>query len=66
MITLSENATADRPILKMIDNPMGITSFLWEIYRKETVENEFWIFEGSKYVSMMEAIGYDIVRKYLV
>ena len=51
MITLSENATADRPILKMIDNPMGITSFLWEIYRKETVENEFWIFEGSKYVS---------------
>ena len=35
MITLSENATADRPILKMIDNPMGITSFLWEIYRKK-------------------------------
>ena len=63
MITLSENATADRPILKMIDNPMGITSFLWEIYRKETVENEFWIFEGSKYVSMMEAIGYDMSKE---
>ena len=31
---------------------MGIASFLWEIYRKETVENEFWIFEGSKYVSI--------------
>lgn len=59
VITLSENATADRPILKMIDNPMGLTSFIWEIYKKETVESEFWNYEGSKYLSMLNAIDFD-------
>lgn len=42
VITLSDNATAERPILKMIDNPMGLTSFLWEILQKETIEEESW------------------------
>lgn len=63
IITLSENATTDRPILKMIDNPMGLTSFLWEIYRKETVESEFWIYEGSRYISMLEAVDFDVNKE---
>ena len=46
VITLSDNATAERPILKMIDNPLGLTSFLWEILKKETIEDdEVWIKE---------------------
>ncbi len=42
---------------------MGITSFFVGNIQKKTVENEFWIFEGSKYVSMMEAIGYDMSKE---
>lgn len=43
ILALSEKATADTPVLKMTDNPMGLTSFLYEIFRKETVESEYWM-----------------------
>lgn len=44
IITLSEKATADTPVLKMVDNPMGLNDFLYETLLKETVEdvNESW------------------------
>lgn len=44
IITLSENATADKPVLKMVDNPMGLNDYLYETLLKETVEdvNESW------------------------
>lgn len=58
VITLSDNATAERPILKMIDNPMGLTSFLWEILQKETIEEESWaINEWNQ--CMLTAIEFD-------
>lgn len=43
-ITLSERATADRPVLKMVSNPMGIESYLYELFRSETVDDkDFWM-----------------------
>lgn len=43
VVTLSEKATEDLPILKMTDNPLGLTEYLYFVFRAETVENgEFW------------------------
>lgn len=39
VITLSDQATEDQPVLKMTTNPMGLTSFLYEMMRKQTVED---------------------------
>lgn len=57
VITLSDNATAERPILKMTDNPLGLTSFLWEILKKETIDNEFWMEQPYKQ-AMVKAINF--------
>lgn len=63
VITLSEHATAEQPILKMTDNPMGLTEFLYDILRKETVENNtYWYYDPGEgytnpYMAMMEIIG---------
>lgn len=57
ILALSEKATADTPVLKMTENPMGLTSFLYEIFRKETVESEFWM--GMPYARpVLDLIGY--------
>lgn len=42
VITLSEDATAEQPILKMTNNPMGLTEFMYDMLRKETVENDMY------------------------
>ena len=63
VITLSEDATAEQPILKMTNNPMGLTEFMYDMLRKETVENDmFWYYdpgegEVNPYMAMMELIG---------
>ena len=42
-ITLSENATANKPVLKMVNNAMGLENYLYDILRAVTVLNtEFW------------------------
>lgn len=35
IITLSDKATAEKPVLKMISNAMGMTNFNYEILRKK-------------------------------
>jgi hypothetical protein len=43
LITLSEEATAEIPVLKMLSNPMGIQDHMYSLLRKMTVENyEYW------------------------
>lgn len=57
---MSEYATVDQPILKITENPMGLTEFLYDILRKETVCNdEYWYGEyaGKYYQKMMDLIG---------
>lgn len=60
VITLSKYATIDQPVLKMTENPMGLTEFLYDILRKETVDNdEYWYGEYASeyYKIMMDLIG---------
>ena len=59
IITLSEKATADKPVLKMVSNAMGMAAFNYEMLRKKTVEDtEFWTqMPYSK--AVMEHINYD-------
>lgn len=40
VITLSEKSTVDQPVLKMTENPMGMTEFFYFIMKKQTIENE--------------------------
>lgn len=59
IITLSEKATADKPVLKMVSNAMGMAAFNYEMLRKKTVEDtEYWTqMPYSK--AVMENINYD-------
>lgn len=40
IITLSEEATADTPVLKMTENPLGLTEYLYWVLRQVTIEDE--------------------------
>lgn len=59
VITLSENATADKPVLKMVSNPMGLNDFMFEMLRKNTTEDvyESWYYYPYS-VAAMSAVGY--------
>ena len=59
IITLSENATAEKPVLKMVSNPMGMNDFMFEMLRKNTTEDvyESWYLSPSQ-IAVMNALGY--------
>ena len=59
IITLSENATAEKPVLKMVSNPMGMNDFMFEMMRKRTTEDveEYWYFSPSS-MAVMNVVGY--------
>lgn len=59
IVTLSEYATAERPILKIVSNPLGMNSFLWDIMKRCTVENETWNDEyNPEPLDILKAINY--------
>lgn len=59
IITLSEKATADKPVLKMVSNAMGMAAFNYEMLRKRTVEDtEYWT-QMPYGKAVMEHINYD-------
>lgn len=42
-VTISENATEEKIVLKMLSNPMGMTSFIRNMYAAVTIEDEeYW------------------------
>ena len=59
VITLSENATAEKPVLKMVSNPMGMDDFMFEMLRKNTTEDvyESWYYMPYQ-MAVMNAVGY--------
>ena len=59
VITLSENATAEKPVLKMVSNPMGMDDFMFEMLRKNTTEDvyESWYYYPYS-LAVMNAVGY--------
>lgn len=59
IITLSEKATADKPVLKMVSNAMGMAALNYEMLRKKTVEDtEYWT-QTPHGKAVMENINYD-------
>lgn len=59
IITLSEKATADKPVLKMVSNAMGMAALNYEMLRKKTVEDtEYWT-QMPYGKAVMENINYD-------
>lgn len=59
IITLSEKATADKPVLKMVSNAMGMAALNYEMLRKKTVEDtEYWT-QMPYGRAVMEHINYD-------
>lgn len=59
VITLSDDATVDHPKLKLLSNPMGLTTFLYDVLKRKTVDdNEF--FMNTPYgKAAVKAIHYD-------
>ena len=44
VITLGDDATVDHPTLKILTNPMGLTTFLYDVLKRKTVnDNEFFM-----------------------
>lgn len=61
VITLSESATAEAPVLKMLVNPMGVQDHMYNILRSVTVDNDdYWYGEYALpcYVELMDAIAW--------
>ncbi len=63
-VTLSNNATATDPIIKMVTNPLGLDDFLFETLRKETTEdvNEAWYAQPYP-IAIMKLLGYTPTSK---
>ena len=51
-VTISENASESKILLKMTNNAMGIEQYLYNIYRHETVLSEFWPLQPAPQVAM--------------
>lgn len=63
IITLSEKATADKPVLKMVSNAMGMAALNYEMLRKKTVEDtEYWT-QMPYGKAVMEHINYDYKKE---
>lgn len=59
--TLSDQATAENPVLKMTNNPLGINDFLYEMLRKETtedVQDAWWQEDNPQPSAIMKFLGY--------
>lgn len=60
VITLSEHATAEKPVLKMTSNPMGMESYMYEKLLRCTTEDPDGYFESDPVaVALKEAANYD-------
>lgn len=63
VITLSQYATADQPVLKMVSNPMGVTDFNYELFRKVTVDNTEYFLASPYSAAAVQASGYDFANE---
>ncbi|MCF2873829.1 MULTISPECIES: DUF4929 family protein [unclassified Tenacibaculum] len=65
-ITLSENATKDKPLLVMTKNAFGLSEYLQYVFRHETILNtEYWNNSGLPASSgVLKALGDEKVNKW--
>lgn len=59
IITLSDKATADKPVLKMTSNPMGLTAFFYEILKEQTVEDDEYFTPTPYGAAVMAAVNFN-------
>lgn len=60
VITLSDKATADKPLLKMVSNPMGMESYMYDRLLRCTTEESEGYFSGDPISAVLtQAVGYD-------
>lgn len=62
LITLSESATAEAPVLKMLTNAMGIEDHMYQILRSVTVDaDDYWYGEYTLdcYATLMDALNWN-------
>ena len=61
-ITLSEESTADQPVLKMTDNPMGLQETLYSKLKANTIDNPYWAEsvaeDAPSYTQLLKAIDW--------
>ncbi len=67
IVTLSEDATVEEPMLKMTNNSFGLNDYLNLVFRAETIENkEFWYNDAvpaSK--AVLQELGEEKVAKWI-
>lgn len=57
VLTLSDKATAEKPVLKMVSNPMGIKAYLYSLFRTITIDDkEIWTAQPASQ-AIMELIN---------
>lgn len=62
--TLSDKATADKPVLKMLSNPMGMESFMYEKLRRCTTEDPDGYFAADPYAAALtKAVDYNLATE---
>lgn len=63
VITLSDSATAEKAVLKMSENPMGMTEFFYFLMRKETIENDEYFYALPNSPKVMKLINWNKTSK---
>ena len=59
VITLGEGCTEDKIVLKMVDNPLGMTNVLYDWLRKNTIEDEVNFTQGYGGPIVMDLINWN-------
>ena len=47
IIILADESTSEQPVLKMITNPMGIETHMYDVLKTLTIKSETWLEEGE-------------------
>ena len=63
IITLSDKATAETPVLKMVGNPMGMGSYIYEVFRKVTTEDKDFFMQMPVSAAVLQAVAYDYPKE---
>ena len=58
VITLSDKATADQPVLKMIENPMGLAGYIYWLYRTLTINDKGFFLEKPDVKELLALLNY--------
>ena len=63
VITLGDDATVDHPTLKMVTNPMGLTTFFYDVLKRKTVDDNEFFMQTPYGKAAVKAINYDEAKE---